>query len=87
LKIKTGTNEEELRKVTRTLLRAILDRERRIERWEEQLSKATARGNDPNEIRVEMERLGIEKLDFERKLEKIDKKIIDVERRNIQRAA
>ncbi len=87
MKIKTETSEEELRKAARTFLRAILDREKRIERWEEQLPKATARGNDPNEIRVEIERLEIEKLDFERKLEQIDRKIIDMERRKIQRAA
>ncbi len=86
-RITTKDSEEELRTRARTILYNIIEIERQIERWESVLRKAKQRGNDPAEIRADIVQAEVRKLDLERKLELIDKRIIQEERVNIKRAA
>lgn len=82
-------NEERLRATARQLLHAILVKESALERWEGLFRKAERSPaiGDPREIRAHITRIEIEKLDLERALEQIDRKIILEERRRIEKAA
>lgn len=65
----------------------IIEKQKTIQRRCEALKKAAKMGNDPNEIRTDITRLEIEKLDLERELEKIDQTIVEEERKKVTRAA
>lgn len=81
--------EERLRATARQLLHAILVKENALERWEGLFRKAERSPaiGDPKEIRAKITQLEIEKLDLERALEQIDRRIVLEERRRIREAA
>jgi DNA repair exonuclease SbcCD nuclease subunit len=79
------TQEERFREVARRLLQQIIVLENKIERYEKEFRRAESRGNDPNSLRADITATEIEKLDLERQLEVIDRRIVAEEKAKVER--